>query len=1289
MRQRRLQHERMNKINDEDFQAPVSQENVSFLDGNADMAALIRSIDWSDSPLGPVAGWSQSLRTTISLCLASNFPIDIIWGPEHTQIYNDGYRTICGDKHPLSLGMNFTECWAPAWPAIGKSFELARQGATSFLENQRMFIFRNGYLEETFFTFSFSPIRDESGGIAGLFHPVTETTATMVSERQIRALRDLNECLGDTKSRSDVFHRTSKILADFDLDLPFVLLYALDEGAQTYRLVSATGLVGYSSVSPETLSLADDHVWPMGRLLTQAAVEVSGLRAHFGEVRCGPYEEVPDTAFARTIRQPGTALPVALFMAGASSRRPMTDPYRGFYDLLSAAVGAALARVTVHEEEQKRLEQLAAIDRAKTIFFANVSHEFRTPLTLMLGPLEEVLQAEGLLADQRERLTIARRNTSRLLKLVNSLLEFSRIESGRIDASYTSTDMASFTAELASGFRAACTRAGLELVVNCPVLREPVWIDHDMWEKVVLNLLSNAFKFTLKGCITVALCELDDVAVLTISDTGVGIPAAELDRIFDRFHRVEGQHGRSVEGTGIGLALVKELVQAHGGTISVDSVQEHGTAFEIRMPFGNAHLAPELLRHATDLPAVSGQMRTYLDEALRWLPDGVGEFSVMLEATTSPQPGRPHIVFADDNADMRAYVQRLLHEAGYTVEVVNNGKEALEVIKKGKLPDLVLSDVMMPVMDGFALLGALRADALTSGVVVILLSARAGEEARVEGLAAGADDYMVKPFSARELRARIDGAISLSRQRMKSATREQALLHEIEVERGRAALRESQAHVASLFEQSTAGIAEADLSGRLIRVNDRFCWILGRSRAALIGTHMDAHIYPDDLADNTVGLEKLRGTGEPFQTDSRFQRPNGAAIWVSKAVTSISHRANAVADSLLTVVLDITERKQAEDTLRQTALGLASANSALRASETRLRNVLESAMDAIITVDDAQVIVLFNAVACTMFSCTADDAVGSPMTDFIPRRLHASYLDFVNGAGTRSPLGACRSLDVAVRRNGDEFPVEVSYSSVTESGSLFHTLILRDTTARVKAYNALERSNLDLQQFAFVASHDLKSPLRSIGGYVQVLKRKYADKLNDDALSLIQRTSDAAVRLEQLTENLLTYARVSAEVKPLQFVHCGELADEAVRLLGTEMESSGAVVTVETLPSVWADQHQLVQLFMNLIGNGIKYCDAASPQVRVSACRAEREWIVSVQDNGIGIDAAHHTKIFEVFTRLHSRDEYEGTGIGLGICRRLVERLGGKIWVSSSPGQGSTFSFTIPDHNNKGQETPT
>ena len=1276
----------MKKTNRKEFQLHGAQENINFLEGSDDMSSLIRSLDWAESPLGPVEGWPQSLRTTISLCLASNFPIDIIWGPEHTQIYNDGYRIVCGEKHPESLGMNFTECWAPAWPVIGKPFEQALEGATSFLENQRIFISRNGYLEETFFTFSFSPIRDESGDIAGLFHPVTETTATMVGERQTRVLRDLTERLGPAKSRSDVFRWASNTLSAFDLDLPFTLLYELDEKSQTYRLSGSTGVDAHSSVNPQTLLPTDDEVWPMERLLNEGALEVSGLRARFENVRCGPYEEAPNTGFARAIRQPGVSLPVALFMAGASSRLPMTDAYRGFYDLLALAFGAALSRVAAYEEEHTRIEKLAQIDRAKTIFFSNVSHEFRTPLTLMLGPLEEALQTEDLPSAQRERLTIANRNASRLLKLVNTLLEFSRIESGRIDASYTPTDLASFTADLASSFRAACTRAGLELTVNCAPLRMPVWIDRDMWEKIILNLLSNAFKFTLLGSIKVSLRELNDATVLTISDTGVGIPAAELARIFDRFHRVEGQYGRSVEGTGIGLSLVKELVQAHGGTISVESVEGQGTQFDVRIPFGNTHLAPELLRAAPVDPPVSSRAHTYLQEALRWLPDGGDESPSAQKEGSAPKTDRPRIVVADDNADMRAYLQRLLEESGYKVEVFSNGRVALEAIRRGKLPDLVLSDVMMPEMDGFELLKALRADSVTKDVVVILLSARAGQEARVEGLAAGCDDYLVKPFSARELLARIDGAVSLAQQRLNAASREQALLHEIEVERARAALRESQAHVASLFEQSTAGIAEADLAGHLIRVNDRFCRILGRSREALIGAHINTFIFPEDLTNNSVHLDKLRQTGESYEVDGRYQRPDGSAIWVSKAVTSISYSGDGKVDSMMAVILDMSARKEAEAALHQTSLGLASSNTALRASETRLRNVLESAMDAIVTVDDNQEIVLFNTAASSMFLCSGEDALGRPMTDFIPRRLHASYLGFVNGVGDSPTTGAVGSLEVAVRCNGDEFPVEASYSNVNESGTVFHTLILRDITARVKAFNALQRSNLDLQQFAFVASHDLKTPLRSIGGYVQVLKRKYADKLDSEALSLIQRTSDAAGRLEKLTDNLLTYARIGAEFGPLQLTNCAEVAQEAVQLLRATIEARGALVTIEELPSVWADQNQLIQLFMNLVGNGIKYCNAATPHVRVSAVRAEREWVFSVQDNGIGIDVSHHKKIFEVFTRLHSREEYEGTGIGLGICRRLIERLGGRIWVESSSGQGSTFSFTIPDSNNPAEE---
>jgi signal transduction histidine kinase len=219
-----------------------------------------------------------------------------------------------------------------------------------------------------------------------------------------------------------------------------------------------------------------------------------------------------------------------------------------------------------------RAEALAEIDCAKTAFFSNVSHEFRTPLTLMLGPLESVLAKGGLLpAEDREQIATAHRNSLRLLKLVNSLLDFSRIEAGRVKVSYVPVDLATFTMDLASHFRSVMQAAGLEFTVDCPPISEPVYVDREMWEKIVLNLLSNAFKFTFEGRITVKLKSENDQAVLTVADTGVEIPEAELPFLFDRFHRVEGAKGRTYEGTGIGLALIKELIKLQGGTVEVRS----------------------------------------------------------------------------------------------------------------------------------------------------------------------------------------------------------------------------------------------------------------------------------------------------------------------------------------------------------------------------------------------------------------------------------------------------------------------------------------------------------------------------------------------------------------------------------------------------------------------------------------------------------------------------------------------------------------------------------------------
>ncbi len=437
------------------------------------MGTLIRSIDWTKTALGPIESWPQSLRTTVSLCLASNFPISLAWGPKHIQIYNDGYWPICGAKHPDSLGKAFDECWASAWPAIGGAFERALAGETSYLENQQMFLDRNGYLEETFFTFSFSPIRDESGGVGGLFHPVTETTSRMLSERWTRCLRDLAARTGKAETISEACALSVTTLSNYPLDIPFALLYLADASGKEARLEACTGLEEDAEARPAVVSLenAQHAGWPLAEAARSGQPQrCNDLEKRFTPFSAGPYPESVKEAMVLPIRPPGCEKLVGILIAGVSSRLPLNEGYRAFYDLLTAGVTAAVANARAEEEERKRAEALAEIDRAKTAFFSNVSHEFRTPLTLMLGPLEEELAetAAPLPPLRHARLETVHRNSERLLKLVNTLLDFSRIEAGRVQVSYEPLDLAAHTAELASVFRSAAESAGLTLSINCP-----------------------------------------------------------------------------------------------------------------------------------------------------------------------------------------------------------------------------------------------------------------------------------------------------------------------------------------------------------------------------------------------------------------------------------------------------------------------------------------------------------------------------------------------------------------------------------------------------------------------------------------------------------------------------------------------------------------------------------------------------------------------------------------------------------------------------------------------------
>src|SRR5208283_3246573 len=308
------------------------------------------------------------------LCLASNFPIALAWGPKHVEIYNDGYWPICGEKHPGAMGQDFTECWATAWPVIGEAFERALAGETSFLENQRMFLDRNGYLEETFFTFSFSPIRDDSG-VAGLFHPVTETTSRMLSERRTRALRDLGARAGKAQTIEEACTLAARTLSDYPLDLPFVLFYLLDDLGQKARLIASTGLASGSAAAAAVVDLgaSQESAWPFAEVVRSGrAQHVDGLE-RFGQLFCGEYPESLKEAMALPITPPGCERPVGILVAAVSSRSALNDAYRAFYDLLAAGVTSEVANARAYEEERKRAEALAEIDRAKTAFFSNVS----------------------------------------------------------------------------------------------------------------------------------------------------------------------------------------------------------------------------------------------------------------------------------------------------------------------------------------------------------------------------------------------------------------------------------------------------------------------------------------------------------------------------------------------------------------------------------------------------------------------------------------------------------------------------------------------------------------------------------------------------------------------------------------------------------------------------------------------------------------------------------------------------------------------------------------------------
>jgi signal transduction histidine kinase/DNA-binding response OmpR family regulator len=883
---------------------PASRDAaLSFLVAPGELGGLIGAFDWAATPLGPLASWPQSLRTSVSLILNTRHPMWIGWGLEATFLYNDAYIDVLGAaKHPWALGRPAAEVWSEIWdvcgPMAAKVFDRAE---ATFVDAVQLFMRRGDFLEETWYSFSYSPILDEGGRVGGLFCPSLDISGSTLNARRLATLSRLSADALREHTVAAACATAIGILADNPADLPFALLYLASSDGSSARLEQAAGLA--PGVAPGLIRLdAAQHgeIFPVSIVMASGEAALAALPDLPG-IPPGLAGQRVAQALALPLATPGHERPVGVLVLGVSPVRRLDPEYRTFFDLVAGQVAAAIQNAGASEEQRRRADMLAELDRAKTDFFSNVSHEFRTPLTLMLAPIEDALTdvLQPLAGSQRERVELIRRNALRLEKLVNTLLDFSRVQAGRMQASFVQVDLPALTADLASGFRSVVESAGLSFEVRCAPLSLPARIDVAMWEKIVLNLLSNAFKFTFEGGITVTLEQVGQQAVLCVADTGIGIEPAHLDKVFERFQRVAGARSRSYEGSGIGLALVRDLVEQQGGRIEVASSPGQGSVFSVTLPLaqpGAAH-APNA-DSALPAPVVPNArtVAAFAIEASRWLGAEGGQEHApevapapALEGALAAAPAAARVLVADDNADMREYLARLLGQH-WQVELAADGVQALEAARRNP-PDVVVSDVMMPRLDGFGLIAALRADPGLAELPVLLLSARAGEEARIEGLEAGANDYLVKPFAARELVTRIDSQLIHARIRA--------------VERAHAG------RLAAIFRQAPVGIGILRGPDHVYELaNDNYEALVGRR--GIVGLPI-AEALPE-LAGQGIFelLDGVRASGTAYVGRSRrieVARGVGGATeegWFDFVYQPMLDEDGAV-ESIVVVVTDVTD----------------------------------------------------------------------------------------------------------------------------------------------------------------------------------------------------------------------------------------------------------------------------------------------------------------------------------------------------------------------------------------------
>lgn len=1236
------------------------------------MGQRIRDFAWAATSLGPVDKWPQSLRSAISICLNSNFPIAVYWGPELVLLYNDAWSPIPGNKHPWALGRPARDVWPDIWTNIEPQFQKAFQGQPGGSRNALLPMQRHGYTEECYFDFTFTPVYGEGGKVEGVFNAVIETTKNILNERQLQTLTALGKALIDSGSHKEVIEETIQTLQQNPYDFPFAFFRSLENNKGV--LSRSTPLGGAEALVPKEVDLAADN--PTAAVLRNAVATrklqlLEGVREKVGELPKGAWDVSPDKAIVVPVMQAGMKEPFGLLIIGLNPLRILDENYSNFFLLIADQMATSFAQVHVLEDERKRREALAEIDKAKTAFFTNISHEFRTPLTLMLGTVEEALRNADTTAALQQPLLVAHRNAMRLLKLVNTLLDFSRLEAGRVKAAYVQTDLAGFTESLASHFQSAIETAGLRFQVACQAINLPVYVDREMWEKIVLNLLSNAFKYTLRGSVTLSLAAENNEAVLTVADTGVGIPKSELPNMFQRFHRVQNVTGRTFEGTGIGLSLVKELVGLHGGDISVQSEEGVGSVFTVRIPTGKAHLPAAQVMEANDQRSFA-LADAFLQEAETLLATAAN--TAPAKPQTAEAADLPTVLVVDDNADMRHYITGLLQPA-YNVVTAGNGQEALDLMATRKI-SLVLTDVMMPVMDGLQLLKTLKENPQTALIPVVLLSARAGDEAKVEGLNVGADDYLIKPFSAKELLTRIRSQLSLSKKRDDALQSVYRLFDEVPF--------------------AVAALKGPDLVIDYINQYNLNVW--QQQKEDVIGKPL--FTARPDIRASAESVHAL-----VYQTGRRFEAKEGTVnlvrngkpetLYFDFIIDPLRDEDGTIVGQLATSI-DVTEKVRARQVIE--------------ASEKELSE-MANAMPQLVWIADADGKVRFYNDRVAEFAGAKKLPDNQWQWEGL---LHPEDLAPTNKAWMQAVATGetyVKEHRIQMKKGGYRWYLSRAHPQKDGTGNVLkwfgtatdiheqknlteqlENLVAERTKELATANRDLYRSNEDLQQFAHVASHDLKEPVRKVRTFVSRLREEFDGQLPEKAKVYLEKIESAATRMYSMIDGVLLYSSVTAAEQKTEPVNLREIFQNIEADLEIVGAQKRARFVYEALPVVDGSPVLLYQLFYNLANNSLKFARAGVPPVvqvtagepsaedlRKAGLTLEKRYVkITVRDNGIGFDNNDADRIFGSFARLHSKDRYEGTGLGLALCKKIAERHGGAIWASGAQGEGACFFILLP-----------